>query len=358
MTGMSPLRQALHNMLHYGDLSFRDFMEVAMYHPEFGYYATQRNPVGKAADYVTGPTLSPAFSFALSGLVREFLSRAGDAKSTIVDAGCGDGSLVLSLARSMTLPEASFVGLDRSLERIPDTENVRFVRDLHDVARGDAQLVIANELFDALPFARLVRRGAELHELWVAENGSDLDWSEHEATLDYDAYFDDRDIELTEGQFADVSLEWSAMYADLCAFVTRGLVVTLDYGFTSEKLFDRRVRRFGTAAAYAGQRVTRDLLSNPGAQDLTCHINFSDLIETGERLGFTTLFFDSQAKFLLALGITEHRLFAQEASADNFQDREDARRLVLPDGIGVDIKVLVQGRGVPADGWTFQKKLF
>ena len=358
MAEASPLRRVLHNMFQYGHLSFRDFMEVAMYHPEFGYYSTRRSPVGKEADYVTGPTLSPAFSFAMSGLVREFLSRAGDGKSTIVDAGCGDGALILSLSHSVQSPDASFVGLDRSLERIPDTEGVRFVRDLPHVGRGDAQLVIANELFDALPFARLVKRGAELHELWVAENGAALDWSEHEATLDYDAYFDDREIELAEGQFADVSFEWSAMYADLCAFVSRGLIVTLDYGFTADKLFDRRARRFGTAAAYAGQRVHRDLLANPGEQDLTCHINFSDLIATGERLGFKTLFFDSQAKFLLALGITNHELFAVEPSADNYQQREDARRLVLPDGIGVDIKVLVQARGIAEEGWSFQKKLF
>ena len=63
---------AFRNMLHYGDLSFRDFMEVAMYHPESGYYARGHNPVGRSGDYVTSPLLSPAFSFALGGLIREF----------------------------------------------------------------------------------------------------------------------------------------------------------------------------------------------------------------------------------------------------------------------------------------------
>jgi SAM-dependent MidA family methyltransferase len=340
-------------------------MEVALYHPEFGYYSSQTNPIGRGGDYVTSTHLSPAFSFALTELVREFLSRTGDGKSTIVDAGCGDGALIRSLSR-FALP-AHFAGVDRSLERIGDPEGVQFTPNLRDVEKNDAQLVIANELFDALPFARLVRRGDELHELWVAEHEGSLDWNEHEATLDYEQYFEDRGVELAEGQFADVSLDWSHVYADLCAFVTRGLIVTLDYGFTSDKLFDRRARRFGTAAAYSQHRVTRDLLANPGEQDLTCHINFSDLIDTGERLGFRTLFFGAQAKFLLCLGITNHELFTSstELAVDSLDEgvklreqREDARRLVLPDGIGEEIRVLVQGRGVPEEGWSFQRKLF
>lgn len=342
-------------------------MEVAMYHPEFGYYTRPYNPIKREGDYVTSPQLSPVFSYALGGLVREFLSRVGDGQSTIVDIGCGDGSLIHSLAREAGSATADFTGVDRSLERVDRSGGVAFATSLLEAGRGDAQLVFANELFDAIPFARLVRRGEELHELWVLETNGELDWSEHEASLEYEQYFADRSIELVDGQFADVSLDWQALYADVAAFVTRGLIVTFDYGFTGEKLFDRRARRFGTAAAYAHHRVTRDLLANPGEQDLTCHINFSDLIETGEREGFRTLFFDRQAKFLLSLGITAHELFAPatELEVDSIDEgvelrerREDARRLILPDGIGEDIRVLVQGRGVPDEGWSFQKRLF
>jgi len=350
-------------------------MEVAMYHPEFGYYNRPQNPIGRAGDYVTSSHLSPAFSFALAELIREFLERTGDAQSTIVDMGCGDGLLIHSLSR--LLPQGHFAGVDRSLERVGaapgvatgfSPSHVDFTKNLSEVPPRDAQLVIANELFDAFPFARLVRRGDELHELWVGKNEEDgLDWTEHEATLDYEQYFEERGVDLAEGQFADVSLDWSYAYAEICAFVTRGLIVTLDYGMTSDKLFDRRARRFGTAGAYSQHRVTRDLLANPGEQDLTCHINFSDLISTGERLGFRTLFFDRQARFLLSLGITKHELFtaSTDLEIDSLEQgvalreqREDARRLVLPDGIGEDIRVLVQGRGVPEEGWSFQRKLF
>jgi SAM-dependent MidA family methyltransferase len=264
-------------------------------------------------------------------------------------------------------PTPQFFGLDRNLGRAIPDPNVTYVTSLDQIPPADARLIISNELFDALPFARLVRRGEQLHELWVTERDGALDWSEHEADARYEEYFAERGIRLDDGQFADVSLEWSALYGDLCRFVQRGLIVTFDYGLPQSKLFRGRMRRFGTAAAYAKQRVSRDLLINPGEQDLTAHINFDDLRRTGEGQAFATLFFDIQAKFLLVLGATEHELFTPigdvtvESATEGLtllQDRDDARRLILPDGIGADIRVLVQGRGMGAKPWRFEAKLF
>ncbi len=366
------LADALHKMLQHSDLGFSDFMEVALYHPTLGYYSRPESPVGKSGDYVTAPSLSPLFSFVLSLLVTEFERRTGDAVCSIVDIGCGDGSLIHSLyeayeARGREGAAARFCGVDRTLDRVRKREGVEFFTDLASVPRHDAQLLISNELFDALPFARLVMRREQLHELWVTERDGTLDWREHEAEARYEDYFHERGIELQEGQFADVSLEWEHLYEDLCGFVTRGLIVTFDYGYPGDQLFSGRVRRFGTAAAYRGHRVSRDLLANPGEQDLTAHINFTDLQRAGERNGFSTLFFDRQAKFLLALGATEHELLAplDELGTDSMEEalrlrerREEARRLVLPDGMGEEIRVLVQGKGMGGEGWSFQRKLF
>ena len=363
------MRDVLRNLLGHGDLTFRDFMEVSLYHPAGGYYVTGRNRVGKEGDYVTAPTLSPAFSFALGELFREFVRRSEGALCSFVDIGCGDGSLVRGVASHVALPNVRFYGVDRSLSRIADApgEDVTFVQTIDAVPRDGMHLIFSSELFDALPFARLVQRGEHLHELWVTEREGELDWSEHQAPAAWQDYFTSRGITLAEGQFADVSLEWSGLYDEIVQRFERALVVTLDYGYPQEKLFHSRVRRFGTAAAYSGQRVHRDLLANPGEQDLTAHINFSDLERAGERQGAETLFFDRLAKFLLAVGITRHELFrpVHEVELENLQEgvdliaaREDARRLVLPDSIGEDLRVLVQSKSLETTGWSFQMKLF
>jgi SAM-dependent MidA family methyltransferase len=370
MPAEQSMGEVLRNLLQYGRLSFRDFMELALYHPQFGYYSRRENPVGKTGDYVTAPSLSPVFSYAIAGLFREFVGRSEGAVCSFVDIGCGDGGLVRSVAALIEDENARFFGVDRALERTgedPVDGGPVFVRTLDEVPRDGVHLIFSSELYDAIPFARLVRRGEHLHELWVAEREGTLDWSEHEAAPLFDDYFAERGVELAEGQFADIAPEWEAFHEDVARFVSRGLLVTLDYGYQAQKLFHPRARRFGTAAAYSRQRVHRDLLADPGEQDLTAHINFTDLERAGERQGAKMLFFDSLAKFLLAIGVTGHELFkpveelsiaSPEEGIALLEARDEARRLILPDGMGEDLRVLVQGKGMSFENWSFQRQLF
>jgi len=352
-------------------------MEAALYNPGFGYYAGGRNPVGPLGDFVTSPVISPVFAYGLTRLSSEFSGRVVDALYGIVDIGCGDGSLLEALAAG--IPEsqrsrASFFGVDRSLARVSEarvSERVRgaisFSTDPSSIPAGLPLLIICNELFDALPVTRLAVREGSLREAMVRLRDGYLEWSDGPASAEHAEYLSSRGIDLVEGQRADISLGTSRMYARICEVVQRGLIVTFDYGFEQKQLFDRRIRMQGTAAAYRAHGVHRDLLADPGAQDLTAHVNFSDLISGGERSGMSTLTFARQAAFLLSLGVTDHELFRpwQERSVDSLQNavddfdqREAARRLILPDGVGEDIRVLVQSRNMPESGWSFQKKIY
>jgi SAM-dependent MidA family methyltransferase len=350
-------------------IPFKEFMDLALYDPEFGYYAQPRSGL----DYATSVDLSPVFAYALARLASEFLHRAGDGLATIVDIGCGDGSLIGGIRENLPEPllrNANLVGVDRSLGRLrPELAGdpkFRFVRSIEEVDTAAPTLVLSNELFDAFPVSRVVQRDQGLSELWVrAEADGSLGWEEREAPRELADYFAARGIALEPGQFADVTPEWSSFYGALAARVERGLIVTIDYGFPQEKLFDVRVRRYGTAVAFRRHQLTRDLLAEPGRQDLTAHTNFTDLERAGEARGWTSRVFERQARFLLKLGITRHPLLApleeiDGAPADAVElasAREAARRLVLPEGIGEEMRVLVQSRGMTHAGWTFESDL-
>jgi SAM-dependent MidA family methyltransferase len=140
-----------------------------------------------------------------------------------------------------------------------------------------------------------------------------------------------------------VTLEWSPLYEKLAGLLGRGLLVTCDYGFERSMLLDPRVRRHGTLACYRRQRVHRDALSRVGEQDLTAHVDFTTLVETGETRGLETVAFTRQARWLLACG-----LFDQLPSADQ-ATRLQAMDLLAADGMGEEIRVLVQTRDLDVE---------
>jgi SAM-dependent MidA family methyltransferase len=364
--GMSTLLDKLNSVK---ELPFRDFMELALYDGREGYYARPDLRIGKGGDFVTSEAISPVFGFALARLATEFLASAGDGLTAIVDIGAAQGGLIGSVGAELPgelRSRARLIGVEK-MPRKP-IDGTELVQTIEEVPADLPALVLSNELFDAFPVARLVMRSEGLRELWVSvEPDGELSWLEKDAPTEYSEYFSRRGIELVEGQFADVSLEWEMFYERVCRRFARALIVTIDYGFRQRQLFDRRVRKFGTVAAFYRHQVHRDVLARPGLQDLTAHINFDDLQGAGERSGFSTLFFGRQAHFLLTLGVTEHPLFRpshelQPASlaeaVEEAEERRAARRLVLPEGIGEEMKVLVQGRGLPLEGWSFQRKIF
>src|SRR5258708_9312459 len=101
MPGERSLSEVLRNLLTHSDLPFRDFVELVLYHPEFGYYARSQSPVGREGDFITSPLLSPVFSFALGRLVDEFVVPSGDGVSQVVAIGCGDGERICALAKGV-----------------------------------------------------------------------------------------------------------------------------------------------------------------------------------------------------------------------------------------------------------------
>src|SRR5436190_16253599 len=103
MAGERSMLDVIRKSLKESDLPFHDFVELALYHPQFGYYARAESPMGREGDFITSPVLSPVFSATIGNLIREFLSRTGDGLSQVVDIGCGDGGLIRELAERCRL---------------------------------------------------------------------------------------------------------------------------------------------------------------------------------------------------------------------------------------------------------------
>lgn len=320
---------------------FSSFMEEALY-GEGGYYRREALAIGEDGDFVTGSSLSPLFGRATVRLLQR-LDAALGRPADLLEAGYGNGAHLTHVLSALSGPETSRVqAWDRVPRPVPD--GAAAVSDLSEIPDGGIEgLIFSYELFDALPFHRLIGRAdGSVGELWV-DQGEDDGFAWREGELSDPALLDllrDPDVKLQPGQIADLAPEWAPLYGTLARKLGRGLLVTCDYGYERERLLDPRVRMHGTLACYSRQRVHRNPFVLVGEQDLTAHVDFTALIRAGEAAGLTTYAFSRQALWLAACGLFED---LQDAPAET---RMAAMALLDGEGMGEDIRVLVQTRGI------------
>ena len=77
-----------------GPATFNQFMEMALYHPQYGYYSSNRLKIGGRGDFYTAPTVSPLFGAMVARQLAEMWRLAGaPGYWTLVEYGPGTGKL-------------------------------------------------------------------------------------------------------------------------------------------------------------------------------------------------------------------------------------------------------------------------
>ncbi len=340
----TPVERLRSRILESGPIPFAEFMAEALY-GEGGYYRRHELAIGVDGDFVTGSSHSALFGRATARLLRRLDSALGR-PADLLEVGYGSGRHLGNVVAALGGVEDRVVlALDTVERELPD--GVRSLRRLEDLPKEGLQgLVFSYELFDALPVHRLVGTPEDgVGELWVdLESDGRFTYLPGELSRpELLQCLGPGEIGLSPGQIADVTTEWATLYSALAVALGRGILVTCDYGFERQKLFDLRVRRNGTLACYRGQRVHRDALRDPGQQDLTAHVDFTTLAQTGTATGLETVAFTRQARWLMACG-----LFDELRDADP-QTRLEASDLLSPAGMGEEIRVLVQARALAGD---------
>ena len=336
-------------ILDRGPMPFAEFMAEALYGDE-GYYRSA-SVIGPAGDFITGSSWSPLFGRVTARLLRRLDAQLGRA-AELLEVGAGSGAHLAAVLAAAGRPRR-LLACDRAPRDWPPGIEPLSSADL--AAAAVTGMVFSYELFDALPVHRVVGRPdggySELRVAatpegafgWVAQPPEDAALAETIAQ---------RQIVLAPGQIAELALDAGALYRDLARALRRGLLVTCDYGFERRRLYDPRVRFDGTLACYRRHRVHRDAFAAPGEQDLTAHVDFDVLRAAGEAEGLETLAWTRQASWLVAAG-----LFDELATADD-GERAAARRLLDGEGMGEEIRVLVQGRDQELEGLLAHPGLF
>jgi SAM-dependent MidA family methyltransferase len=347
----------------HGPITFGDYMEACLYHPQYGYYA-QLGQQARCRDYFTSVDVSPLFSRLLARQFEEMWIQLGRPDPFwFVEAGAGTGTLakyVLDFTAG-SFPDfytaLRYMAVERAERRRAAQTSLlreharvgRFSSAADLPAEIRAGCIFSNELLDAMPVHRVVRERGKLREVYVAAEARRFrDQVGPLSSSRIAEYFAEQGIVLREGQQAEAGLAASDWIRNAGERLRRGFVLTIDYGREARELYDERHMR-GTLLAYERHRASEEFYRAPGQQDLTAHVNFTALELWGKRTGLIRTGLTTQSNFLLALARSSNFGDVETAGAseqEKVRTRLLFKTLIHPEGMGETFQVFIQHKGV------------
>ena len=320
-----------------GAIPFERFMELALYHPEHGYY---RRPgrIGPQGDFLTSPVVHPIFGWSIAGWCHEVWRALGEPHDfEIVEPAAGDGTLAATILDWAGAREDGFAQAIcyRAIEPHSPGADPRVTWGSAPGKPFAAGVVLSNEFFDALPVRLFEGSGRGSIEIYVTWDGKQFGQVGGPVST-----IDDAPL---AGRF-EVNPRAYPTMRTMCTWVGRGAVLTFDYGYAQDELW-APWRKNGTLMAFYRHTAHEDLLAHVGEQDLTSHVNFSELVAAAEDEEMQTHGPVSQAAWLHALGSGKLVESARGDMAEYFLRRRAFERLTDPAGLG-RIRVLAATRGL------------
>jgi SAM-dependent MidA family methyltransferase len=343
-----------------GPMTFADYMAMALYEPELGYYARTDQRSGRAGDFFTSVDVGPAFGSLLAVQFAEMWRIAGGGPIELVEAGAGNGRLsrdVLDAAAAehpdfydairLTLVEASPAARHAHRDTLAGhgSKLVCSAAHLCGPVRG---IIFANELLDALPAHAVVMQPTGLREIFVAERDGRLVEEEGPVSTNaIETYLADAGVSLPAGCRAEVGLRAIEWVRAAARSLSSGFLMLVDYGHEATELYSI-AHAAGTIASCSRHTVSslRTALDMPGEHDLTVHVDLTSVRRAAEAEGLITLAVMDQTYFLLGLGAVERLARTPGSGIADTKRRLALKTLLLPGGLGSTHKVMIFGRGV------------
>jgi len=346
----TPLLEHLRGLIRAGGpLTVERYMEIALWHPQWGYYATHA-PIGVRGDFITAPEISQVFGELIGLWLADLWQRSGAPDPVIVcELGPGTGTLMADLLRAATTVPAfrraiqvHLVETSAKLRAVQAdalrTAILAWHESLATVPAGPL-LLVANEFLDALPIRQFERQADGWHERQVGLDArGDLIFAANPALAAEDL------AAWPVGSVAERRPAARSLARDLGQRLARqgGAALFVDYGYFPPAPGD-------TLQAVARHR-RHDPLRDPGAADLTAHVDFADFAAAATAAGARAYGPASQARFLKALGIDirARRLADGKDAQRRAQIESGCRRLLDETQMGTLFKALaLTGRDTP-----------
>ena len=349
-----------------GSISFAEYMQLALYAPGLGYYAAGAIKFGRAGDFVTAPEVSPLFSFVVARQCAEVLAQIDGGE--ILEFGAGSGRLAVDVLTKLdelnALPDRYRIlevsaDLQERQERLFRSEAAAYldrIEWIDAIPERHSGVVIANEVLDALPVERFVRRES-VQQLRVGAKDDRFEILESDAprnlVLAIEAIEADLGERLPDGFRSEVSLSAPGWVTEVVASLQNGVAFLFDYG-VSRREYYAPDRTDGWLRCHFRHHAHNDPLLLPGIQDITAWVDFTAIAEAANGAGADIAGYVSQAQFLLGGGLdAELQDMMQSPPKRQLELSGQVKLLTLPGEMGENFKCLGVSRGIVAQPSAF-----
>lgn len=357
-------------------ITFADFMEMALYHPQFGYYSTRSGIIGPQGDFVTSPHMGHDFGEVLAEQFADMWQALGQPNPfTLIEMGAGQGLVASDVMTYLQThhPDCfaclNYIVVEKSgalkaeqQKRLSHWQGQDVSLNWQDLSDVRSQSIVgcafSNELVDAFPVHWVELHEQILQEMWVSTRKKSFEPVLGElSTPELQNYFERVDIELSSypnGYRTEVNLAALDWLKAVSNKMSRGYLLTIDYGYTAQRYY-APARSQGTLQCYYRHGHHDNPFVYVGEQDITAHVDFTALEKYGDEVGLKKNGFTQQGLFLMALGLGSRLSQLSSPRADQtataktiqaiMMRREALQQLISPMGLG-NFGVLIQSKGL------------
>jgi SAM-dependent MidA family methyltransferase len=314
----------------------------------------------------------PAFGEILGRFISRAYETAQMPDFTVLEMGAGKGFLALDILDSLKrnnpdiYERISYVIIELSQHHIEEEKiilkehmhKVKWLNSLTDLgAESISGVFITNELLDSFPFHRARFKDGQILELFVSLQKEDfVEIFDRASTTALKEYFEGYNLKFVDEQEFEINLNVKRWLSKVVRVLAKGFILTIDYGYTAPELYNPS-RMKGTFMCYHRHTTNENPYINIGEQDITAHVDFTNLIRVGQSFSLNISKYTTQGQFLLDWGVLDilERYSIEKSSQDFFSQKERLaiKNLFLPEMMGDKFKVLIQEKNLEHKDKTF-----
>ncbi|WP_280768429.1 class I SAM-dependent methyltransferase [Salipaludibacillus daqingensis] len=342
--------------------SFSEYMEVALYDSDIGYYTNKRKKLGKEGDFYTSNHVHPVFAKTFSRFFLDVI-KTENMKPTICEWGAGDGSFayhVLCYIESES-PDLFQTITYYIIESSPHhqalltdklgryKEKIKVFASLEEMKNDLSHfegIIFSNELLDAFPVHIIEKTKDAFKEVMIEEVDQTLVEKlvlcDNHEIIDWMNQFGPP---LPDGHRIEINLQMKDWLKEVASWLTKGMVVSVDYGYSNDD-YQRPERKEGSIRGYRNHEMIKDPLQYPGDMDLTSHVQWDAYDQIAKNVGLTQVLFDRQDQFLLKAGLFSFLVTPKDMNpfSEEFKLNRAIQSFVHPSGISTSFQVNVHGK--------------